>query len=146
MSTLSISGTTTTRTGTLDGGSLRLTIHVGGESVSGRGTLLTETVFSVIEFLAVVEKMDPTSSAVIEISVPTVDDVRLTAEIEAFVHATKGLLQSWVLERGAASCPANLIVTEPGLAAEAEKVAEYFASEFGGFSRGSTFDLRETEA
>ena len=145
MSTVSISGTITTISGTPAGGSLRLTIHVGGDGANGRGTLLTEAVFSVVEFLTMAEAMDPTGSAIIEICAPTVGDVRLSAEIEAFIHATKGLLQCWVLERGAASCPANLIVAEPGRATEAAQVAEYFASASGGFSRGSTIDLRETE-
>ncbi|WP_336662284.1 hypothetical protein [Leucobacter sp. USHLN154] len=121
----------------------RLTVHVGDAIAPARSALLTATVYSVVEFLAAVEHAPPQGSAVIDIRLPPFTGARQAAEAEAFVHAAKGLVQSWTLERGSASSPANVVVSESGQDAAREAAVEYFTSELGAFSRGSLFDLRE---
>lgn len=138
-----IADTSVQRHGSVGEGRLRLAVAVGAESEPGRSALLTETVYEVIRFLADAEAVDPGGSAVIDVRVPALADPRLAAEAEAFVSASKGLMQAWVLERGAASCRANLVVSSPDQVSPREQTVEYFDAELGAAARGTSYDLRE---
>ena len=114
-----------------------------GEVSAGPEHLLTETLFAVYEFLTEAESLSADQNVAIDLVVEEFEDPVVAATSEAFIEAVRGTMQSWVLERGSASAPANLVISTQTESGARDMTLQYLLGANGGFSRGSTTDLRE---
>jgi hypothetical protein len=107
-----------------------------------RDLLLTEGVFEVIRFLVEAARTAPEGAAVVSLVVTASPASAPTTE--AFVEAVRGLVQSFTLERDPSTPAVNIVVSGPGQEADRSATLEYLSGVDGRFSRGTTYDLRET--
>lgn len=105
-----------------------------------RATLLTESLFSVIEAVnASVSRGD--ARTIVDLQLP-----RTRGEgwwnTWAFVQAVRGIIQSVTLELWKDAPAINLVISEVDQQAPRKRTLAYLSSADGGFSRGATYDLR----
>ncbi|MFB2585886.1 hypothetical protein [Herbiconiux liukaitaii] len=108
----------------------------------GRDRLLTEGVFEVIEFLTGAARTAPEGAAVVSLVVTASPASAPTTE--AYIEAVRGLVQSFTLERDPSTPAVNIVVSGPGQEQDRAATLAYLSSVDGRFSRGTTYDLRET--
>ncbi|WP_448620292.1 hypothetical protein [Geodermatophilus sp. URMC 65] len=105
-----------------------------------RDHLMTQGVVDVVSHLVRATEGTPA---------PVVVDLRFgdghdgVPPLEGFVEATRGLVQSYVLERRQDIGPVNVVVSRADQDHDRQITWDYLAGATGSFSRGATYDLRE---
>ena len=110
-----------------------------------RSALLVDDLFDVVAGL---------NASVAAKDTRTIVDVRVVDEapraarlnIAAFIAGIKGTIQALTLELPPGAPNVNLIVSHVGQAADRERTTHYLLSRDGGYSAGTTYDLREQSA
>ena len=112
------------------------------ENAAERDLLLTDGLYSLIEFLNTTQKSG-SEAAIVDIQVDEANARDSIPNTSAFVGAVTGLVQSFTLEGGSLAPASNIIVSTAAQQPERDRTMSYLASSGGKFSRGSTYDLRE---
>jgi hypothetical protein len=113
------------------------------EGAADRARLLTEGVFEVIEFL---NRSGAGAAEAVVVHLIDESGPASAPSTEAFIEAVRGLVQSATLERESSTPATNIVVTRRDQEEERTQTDAYLAGPDGRFSRGTTYDLRETAA
>lgn len=123
-------------------GRTRIVIDAG-EPVTAeqRAAQLTDRVWEVIEALnAAVARAD--EAVVVDVRTPGARGDAAWPNVQAFVEAVRGLVQSLTLELPSPAPAINIVVSSPAQESARGGTVEYLFSDDGRFSRGTTYDLR----
>jgi hypothetical protein len=109
-------------------------------------TLLTQGIHDVVRFLVESAQGDRGGCTVIDLRTAETLSRSSFPACFAYIEAVRGLLQAHTLEQGPAAPAANLVVSSNNQDEPRERTIQYLQSPGGGFSRGATYDLRESVA
>ncbi len=129
------------------GGATTIVVQPGLPKLpAARKTLLTDSLFEIVKGLnASVRSQDGRTVVDVRVEDRLPDSARLTTA--AFIAAVKGVIQTLTLELPPESpTTVNLIVSLESQSNERQRTSQYLLSDDGGYSLGTTYDLRGESA